>query len=507
MEEIKQTKDNLIGDFTENYMEKLFYFCLKKTSNHVEAEDLTQDISLNILIALNKGTVPINFSAWVWQIARNRYSAWADAKHRRLESVTGSDIEDCDIADTGNSILDELINGEQLSLLRRELAFIKKDYRNIVVAYYIENKSLKDISNSVSLPLEVVKKRLQRARKILKEGMDMAREFGKRSYSPEQIAFVMNGRDGKKGQPWSIITHLLYKNIFLETYENPQTAEELALELGISLPYMEDELEFLVKEELLKKDGNKYQTNFKIISKEEQRKEHDENKKVQKILTDKLCELTDTYIKENGAKVDFSHIGYENAKWALLIMAFDILQYESGEFKYNGPYPNRPDDGAWKLTGREMIDWEEPPFVGQNGYYTHDLSEIKQNINYSQFKFFYKNIQEKTPTHISYKEALALWLVCVGQTDKAEKIHLDKLTEYGYLKETDGKLEPNLVIFDGNAKDTENEKLSALRKEIDSLFKQTPTITRGYIVEQAINDGWLKYDDNSIKTIGAYIYL
>ncbi|MBE6897128.1 MAG: sigma-70 family RNA polymerase sigma factor, partial [Ruminococcaceae bacterium] len=277
MENVKQTKDNLIGDFTKNYMEKLFYFCLKKTGNHVEAEDLTQDISLNILIALNKGTVPTNFSAWVWQIARNRYSAWADAKHRRLESVTGSDIEDCDIADTGNSILDELINGEQLSLLRRELAFIKKDYRNIVVAYYIENKSLKNISNSVSLPLEVVKKRLQRARKILKEGMDMAREFGKRSYSPEQIAFVKSGRDGKKGQPWSIITHLLYKNIFLETYENPQTAEELALELGISLPYMEDELEFLVEEELLKKDGNKYQTNFKIISKEEQRKEHDEN--------------------------------------------------------------------------------------------------------------------------------------------------------------------------------------------------------------------------------------
>ena len=90
MENVKQTKDNLIGDFTENYMEKLFYFCLKKTGNHVEAEDLTQDISLNILIALNKGTVPINFSAWVWQIARNRYSAWADAKHRRLESVTGS---------------------------------------------------------------------------------------------------------------------------------------------------------------------------------------------------------------------------------------------------------------------------------------------------------------------------------------------------------------------------------------------------------------------------------
>ena len=77
----------------------------------------------------------------------------------------------------------------------------------------------------------------------------------------------------KKGQPWSFITHLLYKNNFLETYENPQTAEELALELGIALPYMEDELEFLTREQLLAKNENKYQTAFKINSKEEQCKE------------------------------------------------------------------------------------------------------------------------------------------------------------------------------------------------------------------------------------------
>ena len=57
----------------------------------------------------------------------------------------------------------------------------------------------------------------------------IAKRKSTRSYKPEQIAFVKNGHDGKEGQPWSIIKHLLYKNIFLETYENPETAEELAL--------------------------------------------------------------------------------------------------------------------------------------------------------------------------------------------------------------------------------------------------------------------------------------
>ena len=94
MQETNEMRDRLINEFAENYMEKLFYFCLKKTGSHIEAEDLTQDIALQIIIALNKGTLPTSFSAWVWQIARNRYSVWAKEKHNRNESVTGSDISD-----------------------------------------------------------------------------------------------------------------------------------------------------------------------------------------------------------------------------------------------------------------------------------------------------------------------------------------------------------------------------------------------------------------------------
>ena len=33
MQETNEMRDQLINDFAENYMEKLFYFCLKKTEN------------------------------------------------------------------------------------------------------------------------------------------------------------------------------------------------------------------------------------------------------------------------------------------------------------------------------------------------------------------------------------------------------------------------------------------------------------------------------------------
>ena len=255
MQEPNEIRDRLIKEFTENYMEKLFYFCLKKTGNHTEAEDLTQDIALQIVTALNKGTIPTSFSAWVWQIARNRYSVWAEDKHKRNELQSDSDIGDYEIEDEGGNILDEMVHTEQMALLRRELAFIKSDYRNIIVSYYIENKNVREIALSLSLPVNTVKSRLLRARQILKEGMDMAREFGKRSYQPENIDFASSGIQSS-GLPWKVVQRRIPKNILLHASNNPSTLEELSVELGIALPYMEEEVSILHRATLLEKQAD-----------------------------------------------------------------------------------------------------------------------------------------------------------------------------------------------------------------------------------------------------------
>ncbi len=64
--------ERLMNDLSENYMGKIFYFCLRKTGDEYSAEDLTQDIALSVLSELRRGVIPYSFSAYVWQIARNR---------------------------------------------------------------------------------------------------------------------------------------------------------------------------------------------------------------------------------------------------------------------------------------------------------------------------------------------------------------------------------------------------------------------------------------------------
>ncbi len=509
-------RDKLVQDFVDNYMEKIFYFCLKKTSNRLDAEDLTQDIALNVIDGLNKGTIPDNYSAWIWQIARNVYSKWAIKKRIKKENINSIDIYDIDIVDDTPNVIDEMIYDEQLALLRRELAFIKSEYRNIIVAYYLENKSIKDIAKSLNLSVDAIHQRLHRARNVLKEGMNMTRTFGKRSYNPELIRYVMNGRCGKKGQPITVISHLLYTNIFLEVYENPQTAEQLSLELGIALPYMEDELAFLCREELLKKEGNAYETNFKIFSKEEQYDNYVKNKKISKQITAKLCEIIDLYVSENEDVLNYHFIGYDNAKWALLPFLYDTIQtvnffpeYKKNKVSYkDDTRTSRPDDGCWDIYGYEYpVDFELPTLVGKIGYHYSDENEIITDVNFSQFYFVSKNIDIKKTKDISYMAAYTLWLVCNDKLNECDKRYIDELLSIGYLKKENEEIKPNILILNKyNPLNTSNTKIIELNKEIVELLKKTKFFERGYIIDDAIENGWLKYDENTTNTIGAYIY-
>ena len=364
----KSFGETLISEFTKNYMEKLFYFSLKKTGESHEAEDLTSDITLCIITELRKGTVPMNFSAWVWQIARNRYSLWADKKHKRSESVSGADIADFEIEDEQNTPEAGIIRAEELSQLRQALAFISSDYREIVVAYYIEDKKTKDIASTLAIPEGTVKTKLFRARNILKEGMNMAREFGVKSYKPENVYFTASG-DMTKGDPHSAVRRMIPKNILLEASGNPSTIEELAIELGIAVPYMEEEIALLTKRTLLKKlDNGKYITNFFIADKETQLTVYTAMRSLSKARS----EMLDTIVSETISDVRALDIVKndmtdDELKWWLVIHAVDYFSHTKIGTANIGRPPVRENGEGWGFIGYEDCILPEKLFMGYDG--------------------------------------------------------------------------------------------------------------------------------------------
>jgi len=109
--------------------------------------------------------------------------------------------------------------------------------------------------------------------------------------------------------------------------------------------------------------------------------------------------------------------------------------------------------------------------------------------------------------NIYNNDAYTIWLICNNRIDECENGYIKQLIKYGYLKNDNDVVKPNIIIFNkGKPLNEVDVVLTNLKNEIIDLLKQCSDINRGYIVDQALEDGWLKFDENTINTIGAYIY-
>ena len=334
----------------------------------------------------------------------------------------------------------------------------------------------------------------------------------------------------------------MYKNIFLEAYGNPSTAEELALELGIALPYMEEELSYLVEQTFLVKNGDKYETDFPIISREAQEKIANKNVSLTAEITSLLEKLLDAFHAAcERASISYygDYVNHEDAKWTLLMRTFDWFRWKN---QSRHEYRDRPNSGKWDIVGYQITDRPHLPFVGVHGCFS--TRDDLPPINFDQIKFMHGNIHLQTPESLTHEEGYALQLVAKGQWNECYKDMLDNLMKYGYIRKEGEEYIPNILVFDGRASDkyvcnfTEKEQaeLRALADRLHALFGELASYSnkvtiddlpmrfrkdkticalacgntgfdRSDVLEQAITDGWLKHDENTSKVIGAYLIL
>lgn len=367
-----------IESVINEYLQPLFYFSIKKTSNIYEAEDLSQEIVLEIMKSLSGGNIPDDVKAWVWKIARNRYARWAE-RQKRTRAVCNID-DMSDVISDGSSIEDDIIGREEFLLLRRELSLLSCEYRNIVCEYYFNNRSLADIAASLGLLLGTVKYKIHECRKNLKEGMKMSREYGKRSFAPETVKFFQNwntetGPDGRR-----YINRIAPQNILLEAYDNPCTAEDLSLALGIAMPYMEEEIKLLLEGELLIQDGDSYKTNMVILSKEAQDQLYDASEKA----ADRLVPFVMKAVDEISDKPELpKNQCFEDMKPSLITLLLEYIEIPA----VNPPdeseitFIKHKDGSEWALVGMVKTD-KAPKYLEECGNNSYDQIIMLGNRTY-----------------------------------------------------------------------------------------------------------------------------
>ena len=127
----------------------IYSYCVSKTSTREDAEDLSQDILLELAKSIKNIRDENAFYAFMWGIAGNVYKQWY---RKKLKNNT------CELPEnipSENQLSED--DSERLYLLRRELTLLSAKYRKATVLYYIEERSCAEISNLLAISESMVK--------------------------------------------------------------------------------------------------------------------------------------------------------------------------------------------------------------------------------------------------------------------------------------------------------------------------------------------------------------
>jgi len=258
--------NDLFKRVADDYSLKILNWAIKKTSSRAEGEDLAQEVLYQILAFLKNKAEIEKLENLIWKIA---HYTWCNRLRRTKKdnSVISIDdenglyiVEECDYI---NEIAENEALKEELANLRRRIADLSKTQREIIIAYYLEDKSVADIATKFNISKSSVKWHLFDARKNIKERFNM--NSNSSIYKPGRLFLGTHGDRGSNPDTNRVNDNLIRQNICLLCYgDNGKTIDELTEMTGIPKPYLEFDLDWLVDREFLLLEGKKYVTNFGI---------------------------------------------------------------------------------------------------------------------------------------------------------------------------------------------------------------------------------------------------
>lgn len=236
----------------EEVSKTIYSYSISRTSNQQDAEDLSQDILLEIIKCAPKLRNEDAFYGFMWAVANNVYKQWLRKKAKKAKECELTE----DILKSDDKLEILLEDNNDLKLLSREMSLLKDRYRRAMILYYFENMSCTDISKLMQVSESMVKQLLFKARKILKEGMNMERKFGEQSYNPKNLSIGYWGEANDVDRFFAIDNNKIQQNILLACYNDNLTEEELSLQIGVALPYLQNEIKGLENFKLFIKKWN-----------------------------------------------------------------------------------------------------------------------------------------------------------------------------------------------------------------------------------------------------------
>jgi RNA polymerase sigma-70 factor (ECF subfamily) len=167
---IKSGDQNAFRDLYNKYSSFIYTLSYRLCGSSEEAKDLVQEFFIRFYNNIDKFDINYPFIPWSKRVLTNLY---IDKKRSKKEYVSFEELTSEDdersFDPVDNSLLPEdmIIRFENKEAIEKALLKLPEIYRVVIVLFYQEDLSIKEISNILSVDEGTVKMRISRGRKKL----------------------------------------------------------------------------------------------------------------------------------------------------------------------------------------------------------------------------------------------------------------------------------------------------------------------------------------------------
>jgi len=171
--QVKKGDQNAFAEIVEIYKDKVYQLCYRMLGNRHEAEDIAQEAFIRAYVNIHSYDMNRKFATWLYRIATNlsidrirkkKPDFYLDAEVAGAEGLTlySQVAADVELPE------DQVESLELQATIQKEILKLPEKYRSAIVLKYIEELSLKEISEILELPIGTVKTRIHRGREALR---------------------------------------------------------------------------------------------------------------------------------------------------------------------------------------------------------------------------------------------------------------------------------------------------------------------------------------------------
>jgi RNA polymerase sigma-70 factor (ECF subfamily) len=162
------------GLLMDRYKARLFRYGRKFLANEDNIDDVVQDVFIKAYQNIRSFDVSQKFSPWIYRIAHNTYINAIKKISRGpiytfdFDTIAFDTIVSHPVYE--DPLIKETEEVEMKKMVEKGLDTLSSNYREIVILYYTEELSYKEIADILRIPIGTVGIRLKRAKEALKKG-------------------------------------------------------------------------------------------------------------------------------------------------------------------------------------------------------------------------------------------------------------------------------------------------------------------------------------------------